>query len=87
MRTTVLRVVTLAPVATRGCRSVVLARLIPEIESTGPEVGWLLLSRDKLSTILTGEPRIGGNDGAGGVNLPDLLLRSGDDLGDTVHDG
>ena len=82
-----LRVVAFPAVATSGCRSVVLARLMPERESAGPEVGWLLLSRDRLSTMLTGEPSIGGNDGAGGVNLPDLLFLSGDDLGDTVHDG
>jgi hypothetical protein len=28
---------------------------------------------------------MGGSEGAGGVNLPDLLWRRGDDLGETVQ--
>lgn len=36
---------------------------------------------------LLGDPRIGGREGAGGVNLPDRLCLSGEDLGDTVQVG
>ena len=54
-----------------------------------PELSMLLLSLARLSTIsdigLLGEPSIGGSEGAGGVNLPDLLLLRGEDLGDTVQ--
>lgn len=51
------------------CRSVVLALLRP----AGSPPGWLLLSRDRLSRKLLGEPSMGGREGAGGLNLPDLL--------------
>jgi len=70
------------------CRSV-LARLSRAGDSK-PEA--LLLSLAELSTHSEtgrlGDPSIGGNEGAhGGVNLPDLECLSGEDLGETVHDG
>lgn len=69
------------------CRSV-LTRLIPAGESR-PE--GLLLSLAELSTHSDtgrlGEPRMGGREGAGGVNLPDRECLRGDDFGDTVQVG
>jgi len=69
------------------CRSV-LARLRRAGESR-PE--GLLLSLAELSTHSDtgrlGEPNIGGNEGAGGVNLPDRECLNGEDFGETVQVG
>lgn len=74
-------------VAGTTCSSV-LARLRRAGDSR-PE--GLLLSLAELSTQSEtgrlGEPRIGGKEGAGGVNLPDRECLKGEDFGETVHDG
>ena len=64
--------------------SVVLALLMPSALLLSLAMA---LSTNSDDNGLLGEPRMGGREGAGGVNRPDLECRSGDDLGDTVHEG